>query len=83
MGNQKLLHEKKKDPIVYDDRTDIMDAYFTLPARDKREIFKQYTERLGQYGIDLKMQSNCTSCGHEDVHNLDLVESFFRSLYSA
>ena len=72
-----------KEPIVYADRIDVMDAYMTLPARDKREIFKQYTERLGKYGVELKMQSNCTSCGHSAVHNLDLVESFFRSLYSA
>jgi len=74
---------ESKEPIVYNDRIDIMDAYMSLPARDKREIFKKYTDRLGQYGVDLKMQSNCTSCGHEDVHTLDLVESFFRSLYSA
>lgn len=72
-----------KEPKVYDDRIDIIDAYFSLPARDKREIFKQYTEKLGQYGVVLKMKSNCTSCGYESVHELDLVESFFRSLYSA
>ena len=75
--------EEKKEPIVYSDRIDVIDAYMTLPAKDKREIFKQYSERFGKYGIELKMKSNCTSCGHEDVFNLDLVESFFRSLYSA
>jgi len=74
---------ERKEPVVYDDRVDIIDAYLSLPARDKREIFKQYTDRLGQYGVELKMQSTCTSCGHEAVHSLDLVESFFRSLYSA
>lgn len=74
---------ERKEPIVYDDRVDIIDAYMSLPARDKRMIFQEYTEKLGQYGIDLKMKSNCTNCGNEDVHNIDLVESFFRSLYSA
>ena len=74
---------ERKEPIVYKDRVDVIDAYMALPAKDKREIFKQYTEKFGKYGIDLKMQSNCSSCGHEDVHNIDLVESFFRSLYSA
>jgi len=74
---------ERKDPIVYDDRVDIVDAYMSISARDKREIFKQYSDKFGQYGVDLKMKSNCTSCGHEDVYNIDLVESFFRSLYSA
>lgn len=75
--------EDRKEPLVYQDRIDVVDAYLSLPARDKREIFKQYTNKFGQYGVDLKMKSNCTSCGHEDIHTIDLVESFFRSLYSA
>jgi len=75
--------QDKKEPVVYDDRIDVVDAYMTLPARDKREIFKHYTNKFGKYGVDLKMQSNCPSCGNEDVHTIDLVESFFRSLYSA
>jgi hypothetical protein len=29
------------------------------------------------------MQSNCTSCGHQDEYDIDLVESFFRALFSA
>jgi hypothetical protein len=73
----------RKEPILYDDRIDVIDAYMSLPARDKREIFKVYSEKFGVYGVDLKMKANCTSCGNEDVHTLDLVESFFRSLYSA
>jgi hypothetical protein len=74
---------EKKEPIVYDDRIDIMDAYMSISARDKREIFRRYTEKFGKYGVDLKMKSNCTSCGNEDLFDIDLVESFFRSLYSA
>lgn len=75
--------QERKEPIVYVDRIDIIDAYMSLPAKDKREIFRQYVNRFGDYGVDLKMKSNCTSCGKEDVHDIDLVESFFRSLYSA
>ena len=71
-----------KEKISYTDRIDVIDAYMTLPSKDKREIFKHYSDKFGQYGVDLKMQSNCTSCGNEDVHTIDLVESFFRSLYS-
>jgi hypothetical protein len=74
---------ERKEPVNYSDRVDVIDAYMSLPARDKREIFKVYSEKFGVYGIDLKMKANCTSCGNEDIHNLDLVESFFRSLYSA
>lgn len=74
---------ERKEPIIYNDRIDIIDAYMSISARDKREIFKQYTDKFGQYGIDLKMKTNCTSCGNEDLFNIDLVESFFRSLYSA
>jgi hypothetical protein len=74
---------ERKDPIVYKDRVDIIDAYLSLPAKDKREIFKQYSEKFGQYGVDLKMKSACTSCGHEAIHTIDLVESFFRALYSS
>ena len=74
---------EKKEPIVYDDRVDVIDAYLSLPARDKRAIYKAYDERFGLFGIDLKMQSNCTSCGNQDHYDIDLVESFFRSLFSA
>lgn len=73
----------RKEAIVYSDRIDVIDAYMALAAKDKREIFKNYTERFGGYGVDLKMKSHCTNCGHEDTHSIDLVESFFRSLYSA
>ena len=73
----------RKEPIVYNDPVDIIDAYMTITAKDKREIFRNYTEKFGTYGIELKMKSSCTNCGHEDLYNVDLVESFFRALYSA
>lgn len=73
----------RKTPIVYDDRVDVIDAYLSLPARDKRAIYHAYDEKFGVFGVDLKMQSNCTSCGNQDQYDIDLVESFFRSLFSA
>lgn len=72
----------RKEPVVYSDRVDIIDAYLSLPARDKRVIFKNYMDRFGQYSIQLKMKSYCPKCSHEDTYDLDLVESFFRALYS-
>jgi len=75
--------KESKKQILYNDRIDILDAYLSLPAKDKREIYKVYNESFGKYGVDLKMQSNCTSCGNQDNYDIDLVESFFRSLFSA
>lgn len=75
--------EESKEPIVYADRVDVIDAYLSLPARDKRAIYKAYEKAFGNFGVELKMQSNCTSCGNQDMFDIDLVESFFRALFSA
>ena len=75
--------EDRAESVVYTDRVDVVDAYLTLPAKDKREIYKKYNEAFGKYGIELKMKNYCTSCGHEDIFDIDLVENFFRSLYAA
>jgi len=75
--------EERTEPVVYKDRSDVVDAYLTLPARDKRAIYKKYEEEFGKYGVELKMKSFCPSCGNEEVHNIDLVENFFRALYGA
>jgi len=73
---------KPDKPVVYQDREDIRDAYLTLPAGDKREIYKHYREEFGKYGVSLKMRSNCIHCGFEEEINLDLVSSFFRMVHS-
>ena len=73
----------RKTPIVYSDRVDVIDAYLSLPAKDKRIIYRTYEKEFGAYGIELKMQSNCVSCGNQDNYDIDLVESFFRALFSA
>jgi len=75
--------EEQVEKVMYSDRVDVVDAYLSLPAKDKREIYKQYNEAFGKYGIELKMKNYCTSCGTEDIFNIDLVENFFRSLYAA
>jgi len=75
--------EERTEPQVYSDRIDIVDAYLSLPAKDKRAIFKAYEENFGKYGMELKMKSYCSSCGNEDNFDIDLVGSFFRALYEA
>jgi len=67
----------------YTERSDIIDAYLSLPARDKRAIHAAYHENFGQYGITLKMKVFCTHCGAEDIIDIDMVENFFRMVYSA
>jgi predicted RNA-binding Zn-ribbon protein involved in translation (DUF1610 family) len=75
--------EDKAESIVYKDRADVVDAYLSLPAKDKRKIYEQYTKSFGKYGIELKMKNYCPSCGNEDIFDIDLVENFFRALYAA
>ena len=64
-------------------RQDIITAYGQLPARDKRLIYEKYNEEFGKYGIELKMKTTCTGCGNEEVINVDLVENFFRMVYTS
>lgn len=70
------------DENVYEDRADIMDAYLTLSPIDKRFISDKYYEEFGKYSIELKMKSYCPKCSTEDLIDIDLVENFFRELYS-
>ena len=70
-------------PVVYNDRVDILDAYLTLPARDKRLIHKTYQDTFGKYGVDLKMKTFCPHCSAEEDVDIDLVSQFFRMVYSA
>ena len=73
---------EKGDSVTYSDREDVIDAYLSLPSKDKREIYKTYREAFGQYGITLKMLSTCIHCGSEDEITIDLVENFFRMVHS-
>lgn len=75
--------EKQVEPVIFNDKQDIIDAYRSLPAKDKREIHDKYMENFGKYGIELKMSSYCPNCGTEEIVDIDLVENFFRNLYSS
>jgi hypothetical protein len=69
------------DSVVYSSREDIIDAYRALPPNDKRAIFNKYKEKLGIYGIELKMRTTCIHCGEEEELDLDLVDNFFRMVH--
>lgn len=70
------------DTVVYSDREDVIDAYRSLPSKDKRAIYSKYKDEFGQYGINLKMRSSCSHCGNEEIIDIDLVENFFRMVHS-
>jgi len=75
--------ESMVDPAIITERIDIIDAYRSLPAKDKREIQEKYKEEFGKYGTELKMQVFCQHCGTEDIVEIDLVDNFFRMVYSS
>ena len=74
--------EEATKPKIYNDRSDIIDAYLSLPARDKRIIHETYQEAFGKYGVDLKMKTFCPHCSAEEEVDIDLVSQFFRMVYS-
>jgi hypothetical protein len=71
-----------EDSTIYSSRDDIVDAYRALPPNDKRAIFKEYSDKMGQYGIELKARVNCVHCGEEEHIDLDLVDNFFRMVHT-
>ena len=70
------------DTQIYSAREDVVDAYLTLPARDKRAIYQKYRDEFGKYGVSLAMLSTCIHCGNQDEISIDLVENFFRMVHS-
>jgi len=80
---QSFQHTPKEgDSVVYSDREDVIDAYKSLPSKDKRAIYSKYKDDFGQFGISLKMRSTCTHCSNEEIMDIDLVENFFRMVHS-
>ena len=75
--------ENSTVPFSVTERQDIISAYRTLPARDKRVIYEKYNEVFGKYGIELKLKTFCQHCGVEETINVDLVENFFRMVYTS
>lgn len=80
---QKFEQEPEEgDTIIYSERGDIVDAYMSLPAKDKRVIHDSYRKNFGTYGISLKMRSACSNCGEQEDIDIDLVTNFFRMVYT-
>jgi hypothetical protein len=75
--------EASIEPRIINTRIDVIDAYRSLPAKDKREIHEKFNEEFGQFETSLKMKVFCQHCGTEDIITLDLVDNFFRMVYSS
>ena len=75
--------ETQVETNIVSNKEDIISAYQSLPAKDKRVIYEKYNEEFGKYNISLKMKSFCNYCGTEEVSTIDLVENFFRMVYSS
>jgi len=73
--------EEATSPEIIEDPIDKIHAYLSLPSKDKKLITKAYMDAFGDYRINLKMSTQCTSCGHTQEVDIDLVENFFRALY--
>jgi len=73
--------EEAKEPMIIEDRDEVIRAYLSLPAKDKKIINKSYIDNFGKYQISLKMKNTCTKCGHTEVIDIDLVDNFFRAMY--
>jgi len=70
------------DTVIYTDREDIIDAFKSLPSKDKRAIYSKYKDEFGKYGISLKMRCSCLYCSNQETMDIDLVENFFRMVHS-
>lgn len=75
--------QEKIPERVYSDRQSVVDAYLSLPARDKRVIHQDYIKQFGNFAVALKMKVFCQHCGADDIIDIDMVENFFRMVYSA
>lgn len=73
--------QESTEPTILSDRNDILQAYLSLPSKDKKVLVDAYVKAFGDYKIELKMQSTCNSCGNTEVINIDLVDNFFRAMY--
>lgn len=73
-------YSKEGKEIVLTDREDIIDAFLSLPPKDRKLISKKYQDSFGQYGIELNMATSCQKCGNQDIIQIDLFENFFRSI---
>ena len=60
----------------------ILAGYKQLPEKDKRFIFNAFKQQYSDYGIELKTQWDCMSCGIQNELNIDIVSQFFRMVVS-
>jgi len=77
-GNDESANQK----VEYVERTDIIEAFSSLPPKDRRIIMEAYKENFEKYCVELKMGVECPKCGHSEIVNIDLVTQFFREIWT-
>ncbi len=75
--------ETSTEPTIYQERSEIVDAYLSLPSRDKNAINEAYFDVFGKYGVELQMKLICQHCMNEEVVDINLVDNFFRMVYTS
>lgn len=73
----------KRPSVIVSERDDIVYGFRQLPPMDKKKIFDEFLKEFGQYGIDLKANYDCNSCGDDNTLEIDIVSQFFRSIASS
>ena len=87
IGTEMLIIEKFRldqpngDVQDISDKLSILNAYTSLPSRDRKAIGKAYVERFGDYKMSLPLKVPCPGCGNESETEIDLVQQFFRSMF--
>ena len=59
----------------------LIKAYKTLPASDRKLIQKAYMDNFAKYSMDLKVSHTCPGCNFSSDTELDLGTQFFRAIY--
>lgn len=64
-----------------EDRDNILTAYNSLTASDKKLIDEAYVKEFGDYEIKVSGIVKCTKCKEQRPVEIDVSQQFFRSLY--
>jgi len=83
VAHETLLIERFEErigssPMVVEDREDIIEAYNSLPPKDKKKIFDVFSKEFGRYTIDISTNWKCPECGTDDKIEVDITSHFFR-----
>ncbi len=79
----KLPAKDSKDPeknttVIMDNVFDIYAQMRSMPARDRKTIYKAWTENFGEYGTKVLIPTLCPHCGNRGEMNVSMISEMFR-----